>query len=115
MSDSEQVMPNTEPAQGKPVPRVDTPDDHWLTRPATIRKLWIAMYRLKKQPVLNDANRRRDFIEALSVCFDIPPKRADKQPSIDLKELADDYAFAVFKAAWDDVIDDVHGMEREQP
>ena len=44
MSDSEQIMPNTEPAQGKPVPRVDTPDDHWLTRPATIRKLWIALY-----------------------------------------------------------------------
>ena len=43
MSDHD-YMPNTEPAQGKPVPRADTPDDHWLTRPATIRKLWIALY-----------------------------------------------------------------------
>ena len=44
MNETEQIMPNTEPAQGKPVPRVDTPDDHWLTRPATVRKLWIALY-----------------------------------------------------------------------
>ena len=43
MSDRD-LRPNTEPAQGKTVPRVDTPDDHWLTRPATIRKLWIALY-----------------------------------------------------------------------
>ena len=52
MSDSEQIMPNTEPAQGKPVPRVDTPDDHWLTRPATIRKLWIALYAVLALTVL---------------------------------------------------------------
>jgi len=44
MSDRDSIMPNTEPAEGRTVPRVDTPDDHWLTRPATIRKLWIALY-----------------------------------------------------------------------
>ena len=52
MSDSEQIMPNSEPAQGKPVPRVETPDDHWLTRPATIRKLWIALYAVLALTVL---------------------------------------------------------------
>ena len=44
MSENEQIMPNTDPAEGKPVPRVDTPDNHWLTRPTTVRKLWIALY-----------------------------------------------------------------------
>ena len=44
MSEQQTPLPYTEPAQGKAVPRVDTPDDHWLTRPATIRKLWIALY-----------------------------------------------------------------------
>lgn len=44
MMDEQQPLPHTEPAEGRPVPRVDTPDDHWLTRPATIRKLWLALY-----------------------------------------------------------------------
>ncbi len=44
MSEPEPALPNTEPAEGRPVPRVGTPDDHWLTRPETIRKLWIAFY-----------------------------------------------------------------------
>lgn len=44
MNEHDQPMPNTEPASGRAVPRVETPDDHWLTRPATIRKLWIALY-----------------------------------------------------------------------
>ncbi len=44
MKDKLIVLPNTEPGEGQPVPRVETPDDHWLTRPATIRKLWIALY-----------------------------------------------------------------------
>ena len=44
MTDDKRIMPNTEPAEGKIVPRVETPDDHWLTRPATIRRLWIALY-----------------------------------------------------------------------
>ena len=44
MSENDSMLPNTEPAEGKPVPRVETPDNHWLTRPETIRKLWIALY-----------------------------------------------------------------------
>jgi hypothetical protein len=44
MKDKQIVLPNTEPGEGKPVRRVETPDDHWLTRPASIRKLWIALY-----------------------------------------------------------------------
>ena len=44
MTNDERIMPNTEPAAGKPVPRVDTPDNHWLTRPETIRGIWIGLY-----------------------------------------------------------------------
>ena len=52
MSEQQPIMPNTEPAEGKPVPRAETPDDHWLTRPATIRRLWIALYAILALTVL---------------------------------------------------------------
>ena len=52
MTDNEQIMPNTEPANGTPVPRVETPDNHWLTRPDTVRKLWIALYAVLAVTVL---------------------------------------------------------------
>lgn len=44
MTKQQPYLPHTEPAEGRPVPRVQTPDDHWLTRPATVRKLWVALY-----------------------------------------------------------------------
>ena len=78
-------------------------------------KLWVPMYRLMKQPVLDDPVRRADLIKALSICVEISPMRADEQPSIPLAELADGYAFHVFTSARDDVIDDVLGVSRDRP
>jgi len=80
-------------------------------------KLWIPMHNLKKKPVLADPARRAALIEALSVCFEIPRERADKEPSILLSELADGYAFHVFTSAWEAVIDDIRrgSGNRRQP
>ena len=39
MTGNEQSKPNTQP--GVDAPRVEGGDNHWLTRPGTIRLLWI--------------------------------------------------------------------------